>query len=242
MFSTFKLVPVLVCLPLFLNTSFTMMNNPQQEKLGLREIVLPDPEFSSQVSVEEALLNRRSVREYSAEQLTMQEISQVLWAAYGITDKQSYPSFLLGGLRTAPSAGALYPLEIYLIAGNIMGLKPGVYKYESNGHLLIPFQDGDIRADLAEAALDQAFLKEAPAIIFYSAVFKRTTQKYGDRGHERYVCMDVGHSAQNVYLQAYTLGIGTCAVGAFSDKMVSNVLMIPDDEEPLYLMPFGKIK
>ncbi|MCD4698226.1 MAG: SagB/ThcOx family dehydrogenase [Bacteroidales bacterium] len=216
------------------------MENPQ--KLGLREIVLPDPDYHSGISVEEALLYRRSVREFSDEKLTMAQVSQLLWAAYGITEPRNFPSFLKGGLRTAPSAGGLYPLEIYIIAGNIEGLPAGIYKYESKGHLLIPHYEGDVRDDLAKAALQQDFIKEAPLSIFFAAVFKRTTQKYGQRGRERYVCIDLGHAAQNVYLQAFALNLGICAVGAFTDKMVSSVLMLPDDEEPLYIMPVGKAK
>ncbi len=223
-----------------INNEFgTTMNsglNPQQHDV----ISLPEPRLSSQVSVEQALLNRRSVRDFTDDPVTLQEVSQILWSAYGITEDRSYPSFLRGGLRTAPSAGALYPLEIYLVAGNVNGLKKGIYKYISDGHSLELISEGDFRKDLCDAALDQEFITQAPASLVYTAIFNRTTQKYGKRGRERYVCMDLGHSAQNVYLQAYALNIGTCAVGAFTDKMVSMVMQLPDDEDPLYIMPFGK--
>ncbi|MCF8378391.1 MAG: SagB/ThcOx family dehydrogenase [Bacteroidales bacterium] len=217
-------------------------NMEDQVELGFPKIDLPDPDFNSGISVEDALMHRRSVREFSQEQITMAQVSQLLWAAYGITERKSFPGFLDGGLRTAPSAGGLYPLEIYLIAGNVEGLEAGVFKYESNGHLLIRHYEGDVRGDLAKAALDQNFIMDAPMILFFAAVFKRTTQKYGERGRERYVCMDLGHSAQNVYLQAFSLNLGTCAVGAFTDQIVSSVLMLPEDEEPLYIMPVGKAK
>ncbi|MCB0804428.1 MAG: SagB/ThcOx family dehydrogenase [Bacteroidales bacterium] len=214
------------------------MNNPPQR--GFRYIDLPEVSYTSSTSIEEAMLNRRSVREFSDEQLTLTDISQLLWAAYGITEDRSHPGSLRGGLRTAPSAGGLYPLEIYVVAGKVEGLKAGLYKYISNGHRLEMMQEEDLRGALAEAALNQDFLEDAPISLVFTAVFKRTTEKYGDRGKERYVCMDLGHSAQNVYLQAESLGLGTCAVGAFTDQMVTNVLMLPADEEPLYIMPVGK--
>jgi SagB-type dehydrogenase family enzyme len=218
-----------------LNTMSVMLT-PQSGNL----VVLPEPRLTSDISVEEALLNRRSIREFKDEALTLKQVSQILWAAYGITEERSSPSFLRGGLRTAPSAGGLYPLEIYLVAGKITGLKPGIYKYISEKHSLELVSEGDVRKELAKAALDQDFIESAPASIFYSAVFNRTTQKYGSRGRERYVCMDLGHSAQNVYLQAYALNLGTCAMGAFTDDMVSMVMQLPDNEEPLYIMPIGK--
>jgi len=221
------------------NTTFFMHASPQR---GFRYIDLPEVAFSSTVSIEEALLNRRSVRKFSDKKLTMHDISQLLWAAYGITEKHPSPGFMRGGLRTAPSAGALYPLEIYIVAGNIDGLEPGLYKYQSDQHCLEFIREGDFRNQLAKSALDQAFLTNAPALLVYTAVFKRTTEKYGDRGKERYVCADLGHSAENVYLQAVSLGLGTCVVGAFSDEMVIDALVLPPDETPLYIMPVGKPK
>ncbi len=164
----------------------------------------------------------------------------MLWAAYGVTEDRSSPSFLRGGLRTAPSAGGLYPLEIYLVAGKVTGLSSGIYKYHSENHTLELISKGDVRKELAQAATDQKFIETAPVSLVYSAVFSRTTNKYGKRGRERYVCIDLGHSAQNVYLQAYALNLGTCAVGAFTDDMVSIVMQLPGNEEPLYIMPIGK--
>jgi SagB-type dehydrogenase family enzyme len=202
-------------------------------------IKLPEPLLTSSVSVEEAMQNRRSVREFKPDALTIEQVSQILWAAYGINEPRSHPSFLRGGLRTAPSAGALYPLDIYLVCGNVEGLQAGIYKFLSEDHSLELIAHGDVRKDLAEAALEQDFIEVAPVSIVYVAIFNRTTQKYGKRGRERYVCTDLGHSAQNVYLQAYALNLGTCAVGAFTDKMVSMVMLLTDREEPLYIMPVG---
>jgi SagB-type dehydrogenase family enzyme len=215
-----------------------MQNNPLPQTRNRQ--YLPEPRLTSDMSVEEALLNRRSIREFKDEQITLADISQILWAAYGITHKQNSPAFLRGGLRTAPSAGGLYPLEIYLVCGKVEGLKPGLYKYLSESHELELLIEGDVRKDLAKAALAQDFIAQAPASVFFSAVYRRTTQKYGKRGSERYVCMDLGHSAENVYLQATALNLGTCAVGAFTDEMVSLVLQLPDEETPLYIMPIGK--
>ena len=202
-------------------------------------IKLPAPKLKSSVSVEETMLNRRSIRDFKPDALSLEQVSQVLWAAYGITKEMNTPSFLRGGLKTAPSAGALYPLEIYVVVGNVKGLEKGIYKYLPEGHFLMKTYDQDVRKELAEAALNQEFIEQAPISLFYSAVFSRTTKKYKSRGRERYVCMDLGHSAENVCLQVVAMGLGTCAVGAFEDRMVSNVMMIPDEEEPLYIMPIG---
>ena len=202
--------------------------------------VLPAPATDGSVSVERALANRRSHRNFQDRPLSMQQVSQLLWAAYGITYPLPEPG-LRGGLRTAPSAGAMYPLEIYLIVGNVDGLAPGVYRYISDGHKLVRVVSGDVRDEMREAAVGQRMVSEAPVSIFYSAVFERTTGRYGERGN-MYVYMEVGHSAQNVYLQAEALGLGTCAIGAFTDDRVRRILNLPADERPLYLMPVGYIR
>ncbi|TAJ12818.1 SagB/ThcOx family dehydrogenase [Marinilabiliaceae bacterium JC017] len=209
----------------------------RQDKEGI--INLPSPSYRGTVSVEESLLLRRSVRDYENRALTLQQVSQLLWAAYGVTKEISSPSFLRGGLKTAPSAGALYPLEIYLVAGDVEGLPAGIYKFIPAGHQLELIIEEDVRKSLARAAYNQTFVGKAPVALFYSAIYERTTRKYGERGRSRYVCMDLGHSAQNVYLQAVAMGLGTCAVGAFNNEMVSNVMMLPRKEEPLYIMPVG---
>lgn len=202
-------------------------------------IKLPAPKLKSSISVEEAMLNRRSVRDFKPDALNLEQISQILWAAYGITKEMSSPSYLRCGLKTAPSAGALYPLEIYIVVGNVKGLEKGIYKYLPKGHYIMKTYNKDVRNKLAEAALGQGFIEQAPISIVYSAVFFRTTRKYRNRGRERYVCMELGHSAQNICLQTVALNLGTCPVGAFSDLMVRNVIMMPDEEEPLYIMPIG---
>lgn len=218
-------------------------NNLPEKHEEKTTIELPEPRLDSEISLEETLQKRRSIRKYSDDPLTMEEVSQILWAAYGLTKPYpDGPAFLRGGLKTAPSAGARYPLEIYLVAGNVTELSTGIYKYRAEDHSIFKISDGDIRKELAEAALDQPWVLEAPASLVYSAVFSRTTDTYGDRGRERYVCMDLGHSAENVYLQAVALDMGTVAIGAFSDIKVKLLINMTKEEEPIYIMPLGKLE
>ena len=206
-------------------------------------VELPEPRFDSEVSVEKAMKNRRSIRSYSDTPLTLSEISQLLWSAYGITwTREDLPPFLRGGLRTAPSAGALYPLDLYIVVWNALDLPAGVYYYKSEKHQLVQIAEGNRRDALSEAAFNQPHFETAAAAIVYSAIFQRNMVKYGQRGRERYVCMDLGHSAENVYLQAYALNIGTCAIGAFTDIRVKQIVGMTRDEEPLYIMPIGKME
>lgn len=194
-------------------------------------IKLPEPRYDSDVSIEQSLLKRRSIRSYTGEPVTLQEVSQLLWAAQGITDPR--------GFRTAPSAGALYPLEVYMVAGDVQDLTPGVYKYEPEEHQLIGVIDGDKRAELADAALAQSWIKEGASAFVFTAVYERTTRKYGDRGI-RYVHIEVGHAAQNLCLQATAMGLGAVTVGAFHDEQVAELLNLPRDEQPLYIIPVGR--
>ena len=190
----------------------------------VRMIKLPDPVTDGSVSLEAALPLRRSVREYSTKPLTQEEISQLLWAAQGLTDAR--------GHRTAPSAGATYPLELYLVS------EDGFFHYKTKDHALELIRDADLRQDLFEASLEQEFILEAPLTVVYTAVFTRTEQRYGSRAR-RYIHVEVGHAAQNMMLQAVALGLGTVAVGAYKDASVSRVLDLPADHIPLYLVPVG---
>ena len=196
-------------------------------------IRLPDPVQDSDTSIEAALLARRSVRSYQDSPLTVDEISQLLWAAQGITSPR--------GFRTAPSAGALYPLEIYIVAGNVNDLPDGVYKYRPDKHELAKMLDGDKRNEICTAALGQTSVRNAPAVIVISAAYERTTVKYDDRGI-KYVHMESGHAAQNVFLQAVPLNLGTVVIGAFYDDAVKKALKMPESEQPLYIMPVGRVK
>ena len=201
------------------------------EPLDGRQLELPEPRLKSDVSLEETLLKRRSVREFTDEPLTLEEVSQLLWAAQGVTAEW--------GGRTAPSAGALYPLEVYLVVGNVANLAPGVYKYKPERHKLVRIRGEDVREELAEAALGQSWVKEGAIDIVVAAVYERTTKKYGDRG-VRYVHMEAGHAAQNIYLQAAALDLGIVTVGAFYDDRVKDIIGMPEDEVPLYVIPVGK--
>jgi SagB-type dehydrogenase family enzyme len=193
-------------------------------------VQLPAPRFDSDMSVESALRIRRSVREFREEALTQQALGQLVWAAQGVTNTE--------GLRTAPSAGALYPLEVDVVVGHVQQLAPGVYRYRPDTHTLVHRKDGDLRKALARAALRQEAVREAAVVLVISAVYERTTRKYDKRGR-RYVYMEVGHAAQNVFLQAVALGLGSVAVGAFEDADVARVLDLHRDEHPLYLLPIG---
>ena len=196
-------------------------------------VKLPRPELEGKVSLEEAIARRRSVRRYRAEPLTLSQLSQVLWSAQGITAG--------GELRAAPSAGATYPLEIFAFVGKqaIDGLEAGIYHYEVDSHSLVCSQRGDLRRELARAALDQGFIVSAPVDIVICAIYTRTSYTYGRRG-ERYVHMEVGHVGENIHLQAVALGLATVEVGAFDDEEVRKVLDVEERIKPLYIMPLGR--
>ena len=208
------------------------ISDPEPYYLNNELIKLPEPKLLSNKSVEQALHERRSVREYNDEPLQLNEVSQLLWSAQGITGSR-------GRYRTTPSAGALYPLEVYVVVGNVEGLEQGVYKYKPHEHGLEKISNEDIRDELALAALGQASVGKSAAVIVFSAVYERTTQKYGERGI-RYVHMEAGHAVQNVFLQAVSMDLGMVVVGAFRDDEVKDVLNMPDEEHPLYILPVGK--
>ncbi len=192
---------------------------------------LPEPRYDSDVSIEQSLLQRRSTRSYTGEPITLQEVSQLLWAAQGITDARGY--------RTAPSAGALYPLEMYVVAGDVEKLASGIYKYNPYENELRLIVEGDKRSELAHAAFSQSCVSEGALTVVISAVYERTTIKYGDRGI-RYVHIEVGHAAQNLCLQAAAMDLGAVTVGAFNGEQVARILNMPEGEQPLYIIPAGR--
>ena len=206
------------------NTSSTLISNVL--------ISLPESSHESNFSIEEALLKRRSTREYSGDPLTLDEISQILWSAQGITHENR--------LRTAPSAGGLYPLELYVVVGDVEGLEAGIYHYMPIENNLLKTVDGDRRSDIADAALGQDWVEKAAINIVITAIYERTTGKYDDRGI-RYVHIEVGHAAQNICLQATALNLGVVTVGAFHDEKVVQILHLNPEEKPLYIIPIGKI-
>jgi len=194
-------------------------------------IRLPQPLSDGTMSVERALRERRSMRQYKNQPVTLSDLSQILWAAQGVSGP--------GDRRTAPSAGALYPLEVSVVAGNVTGLSAGTYSYDPDQHQLTVIAEGDARRSLSRAALDQSSIKNAAAVLVLCAVYERTTVKYGERGI-RYVHMEAGHAAQNVSLQAVALNLGTVVIGAFHDDRVRTVLRLSEQEHPLSLMPIGR--
>jgi SagB-type dehydrogenase family enzyme len=195
-----------------------------------RIIELPAPRTADASSVEAALRERRSVREYTGDPLTLAEIAQLLWAAQGVTH---------GSGRTAPSAGALFPLEVYLDAVRVDGLAPGLYKYRIGNHELLELTRENVHSDLVAAALSQECVRDAAAVLAIGAVVERTAAKYGGRA-ERYVNMEVGAAAQNVSLQAAALGLGTVYVGAFDDARLREVLCMGKGEAALAILPVGR--
>jgi len=197
---------------------------------------LPEPQLKGKMSVEEAISKRRSRRAYSDRHLTLQQLGQLLWCAQGITGPHRRK-------RAAPSAGATYPMEIYVAVGNrsVEGLEAGIYRYDPPSHSIEKTVDGDLRSRITSAALGQEFLTQAPVDILIAADYGRTTGHYGERG-KRYVHMEVGHIGQNIHLQAEAMGLGTVAVGAFRDEAVAAVFGLLGTLEPLYLMPVGYVR
>ena len=196
-----------------------------------QQVKLPEPRRQGELSVEEALQKRRSIREYAPGPLKLEDVAQILWSAQGLNDPAGY--------RTAPSAGALYPLEVYLVAGDVSDLPAGVYHYRPRTHDLVLVKSGDLRRPLFSASLRQECVRDAPAVLAITGVYERMARKYGKRAR-RYVQMEVGHAAQNVYLQAAASGLATVIVGAFDEGDVQKVLGLHQDHEPLALMPLGR--
>ncbi|MGQ9465788.1 MAG: SagB/ThcOx family dehydrogenase [bacterium] len=187
---------------------------------------LPPPKFTN-ISLEQCIQKRRSIRDFQDKELSLQQISNLLWSAQGITDS-------LREFRAVPSAGATYPLELFIAK------KDGLFRYIPDGHRLKKEQDGDLRKDIARAALNQMFIADAGVVIVITAVFKRTAWRYGERAY-RYINNEVGHCAQNIHLEAVALGLGSVPVGAFDDEMIKKILKLKE-EEPLYIIPVGYIK
>lgn len=197
-------------------------------------VKLPPPETENGMSVQEAIYKRRSTRKYLPEALTLEEVSQLLWAAGGATIDG-----LTGPTRSYASAGGIYPLEVYLVAGDVEGLEAGLYQYSWRDNTVKLIQKGDLRNSLARAAYGQRMITQAPITIVLTAIYEKTTSRYGQRGRDLYVPMDAGHVGQNVHLQAESLGLGTVMVGAFTPGEVSKVLKGVKGT-PIYMMPIGK--
>ena len=220
---------ILVFVVIFIASCSSLENLPTLPETSMKErIELPTPILDGDISLEMTLLHRRSVREFTNENLELAEISQLLWAAQGITDPRGY--------RTAPSAGALYPIELYVVS------EEGVAHYDPWEHSLTMIKEGDLRRGLCNVALKQESIYEAPVTFVLTAVYERIEVKYGSTRSPRYVHLEVGHAAQNLLLQAVSLGLGATPIGAFEDKRVQSILDLPEDHEPLYLIPVGRLK
>jgi len=209
-------------------------------------IKLPSPQLKGKVSLEETILRRRAIRRYRRDPLDLSQLSQIFWSAQGITGTREF--------RASPSAGATYPLEIFVLVGKqgvidsevlmqsgqaLEALQAGIYHYEIDSHSLSLHKPADLRPDLARAALDQEFIIDAPVDIVICALYHRTSYRYGRRG-ERYVHIEVGHVGENIHLQAVALGLATVEIGAFNDEEVRKVLGVEEQIKPLYIMPLGK--
>ncbi|WP_440951845.1 SagB/ThcOx family dehydrogenase [Methanococcoides sp. FTZ1] len=207
--------------------------DPRVDHVGpSTEVELPEPILESSFSIEQTLAERRSVRSYSGGLLSLSDVSQLLWAAQGMTLDRFF--------RTAPSAGALYPLEVYLVIGNVDGVDAGVYRYVPSRHSMVQTVEGDRRDELCRVSLSQPQIRDADAVIVITAVYSRIMIKYGNRG-VRYAHIEVGCVAENIYLQGMSLGIGICAVGAFEDEEVAAILDLPVNEDPLLVLSLGYV-
>lgn len=191
----------------------------------LKSIKLPNPRPQGSISLEEAIGNRESVRSYKKQALSLDVISQILWAGQGLRDSADR--------RNVPSAGALYPLELYLVTGE------GVFHYIPKGHRMEQHIEGDMRSSLSDAALEQECITQAPATFLLTALFSRIERKYGKERSPQYIYLEAGHAAQNILLQATVLGLDGVPVGAFYEGQVSEVLKLPEEHYPLYLIPIG---
>jgi len=197
------------------------------------EIPLPKPALKGSMSLEESLLKRRSIREFSNEPISLENLSQLLWAAQGMTSGS--------GGRTAPSAGGTYPLEIYVFVNRVENLATGIYHYESQKHSLVRLKEGDFKEQIYSAALSQSWVEDSAVVFVYSAVPKRTTERYGERGMQ-YIFIEVGHASQNLLLETVSLGLGAVPIGAFDDKQLNSLIGIDgENEKVVYINAVGRI-
>ncbi len=216
-----------------LSLSFFLVMGLLEARAGDASISLPKPSFDGKISVEKAIKGRRTVRDFEEKSLSLGQLSQLLWAGQGVTDS-------LERKRAVPSAGALYPLDIYVLIGEkgVEKMEGGVYRYLPKEHSLLRIAKGDRRREIALASLSQMWMARPPVIFIITAEYRRITGKYGERGI-RYALIEVGHAGQNLFLQAEALGLGAGIVGAFKDSEVSSIAGLPPQHEPLLIMPVG---
>lgn len=207
--------------------------NTSHARLNGETIALPVPNTEEGVSFEQVLSSRRSHRSFSAEAISFEDLSQILWAAQGISDDEQQ-------LRTAPSAGGLYPTIIFVYAHNVKDFDQGIYAYEPSSHTLILLNEGDFSNEIYSAGLSQSAFSHSATTLLVAADYAITQERYGDRT-ERYVHMEAGHIGQNICLQATALDLGTVPIGAFEDERIQNIFLTGERYTPLYLFPIGVI-
>ena len=225
------IVSALVLLSLFSRLGGNYRDTQAQDKTpekgdSMKEITLPTAKITGQMSLEEAIQKRKSVRKYSPKELTSEQVAQILWAANGANPRKNFVA------RNVPSAGGVFPMTVYLLDKN------GIYRYQSLNHSLALVKEGDKRKELSGAALGQAAINQAPVDLVITADVAKCAQRYGERA-QRYTDIEAGHIGQNVSLEAVSLGLGTVMIGAFDDEAVKDVLALPDNESPLYIIPVG---
>jgi SagB-type dehydrogenase family enzyme len=223
-FAFFWLTP-----PLVMERLFAKKSQAHQEAV----VKLPLPASQGKVSVEQAIKQRRTIRSFISRALNLNQLAQLLWSASGITEGNGYK-------RAAPSAGALYPMDIYVVMGKdgVPPIEAGVYHYQPATHQLVKVMKGDVRFSVARASLSQMWMSKAPLTMVITAEYQRATGKYGKRGI-KYALIEAGHIGQNIYLQAQALGLEAGLVGAFHDAEVIGAINIPSNHEPILLMPVG---
>jgi SagB-type dehydrogenase family enzyme len=210
---------------IFLCVFFYSVTSPGLSGAQMNTFKLPEPEIRGDYSLDRAIEKRRSVRGYLDKSLTAGQISDLLWAAQGVTDKRS-------GHRAAPSAGAIYPLTLYAVKDE------GVWRYNPGGHSLDRISADNLKEGLARAALNQGFVAQAAVSIVISVNYDKITSRYGERG-VMYAHMEAGHAAQNLHLKAVSLDLASVPVGAFSEREVKDLLGLPREETPVYIIPVG---
>jgi len=204
---------------------------PAQGVISLPEVHQEDPN-----TLTKAIYTRRSVRNFSDEPITIEHIAQLLWAAAGKT-----VDGISGPTRAYPSAGGIYPLEVFVVADTVDGLDQGVYRYRWDEHALEAVRKGAYHDELTAACLDQGAVDQGAAGIVIAADYESTKAVYGPRGSDRYVPLDAGAAGQNLQLKAVTLGLGSVVIGAFDDEHLQQLLQAPD-LQPLLVMPVGRYR
>jgi SagB-type dehydrogenase family enzyme len=234
-----KLAVLIIFIIAFVAVLIAFYSEPQESASTSRNVIsitkLPSPQLTGNISLEQSIHNRRSIRHYSNQSLNLADVSQLLWAAQGITDTKK-------NLRAAPSAGQVYPLELYVVVGinGVSGLKEGLYHYVPQNNSLEKIIEGDLRNNLSQVANRQPWVKQAPVNIVITGNYQKMINKYKDQQlSTRFVDMEAGHAGENLYLQANARGLATVSLGSFDENQMIKLLHLPNNEKPLYIFPVG---